>query len=105
MTEPLCDDCNDEGWVWDDEEGGSYDCACLGDVAIVMARARRANRQRFHSEAHNDPEDWSDCQRCLDLYQQAERQLFHDQRHEPGHPLPMRWQDCQRCADLEAVLS
>jgi NAD-dependent dihydropyrimidine dehydrogenase PreA subunit len=58
-------------------------------------------RQRYHVEAHSEPQRAEDCERCIDMY----RQGFHDERHESGHPLPMRWQDCQRCADLDEVLS
>ena len=102
MSRTICDDCNDEGWVWDDEEGGSYDCACLGDPAVQLLRF---HRQRFHSEAHSEPESWSDCERCIAMYESADKQRFHDERHEPGHPLPMRWEDCRRCADLDRVLA
>lgn len=29
MANPDCTMCEGEGWVWDEEDGGSYDCVCL----------------------------------------------------------------------------
>lgn len=60
-TAEPCEHCDGEGWVWDEEEGGSFDCPCADD--------RSRHRQRFHAGAHSEPERWQDCARCISLYE------------------------------------
>lgn len=66
VREPVCEKCDGEGWVWDEEEGGSFDCVCADDPAMQSARNQRLHDER-HEPDHPLPTRWQDCRRCLSL--------------------------------------
>lgn len=63
----TCEKCDGDGWVWDEEEGGSFDCTCVDEPGYLDSR-----NQVFHDERHEPdhpmPMKWQDCERCAVMH-------------------------------------